>query len=54
MDLAKIEKVEWKDGRLVNSDKKGPMKGLCEAFRKLKNSEILKKEDTESLAPSSQ
>ena len=50
MDLAKIEKVEWKDGRLVNSDKKGPMKGLCEAFRKLKNSEILKKEDTESLA----
>ena len=26
MDLAKIEKVEWKDGKLVNSDKKGPMK----------------------------
>ena len=50
LDLEKIEKVRIKNGKLENSGEKGPMKGLCQAFRKLKNSEILKKEDTESLA----
>ena len=50
LDLEKIEKVELKNGKPENSGKNGPMKGLCQAFRKLKNSQILHKEDTESLA----
>ena len=50
LDLEKIEKVKLKNGKPENSGENGPMKGLCQAFRKLKNSQILNNEDTESLA----
>ena len=50
LDLERIEKLHCKNGKLENSEKKGKMKGLCEAFKKLKNSEKLEKEDTECLA----
>ena len=50
LDLESIEKLKLKNGKLVNSDENGTMKGLCEAFRKLKNSEMLLKEDTECLS----
>ena len=50
MDLEKIERLQWKNGNLVNSDKKGKMNGLCKAFKKLKNAEKLEKEDTDCLA----
>ena len=50
LDLESIEKLKLKNGKLVNSKETGKMKGLCAAFRKLKNSEKLLKEDTESLS----
>ena len=50
LDLKKLENLQYRDGKLVNSKFPGPMKGLLKAFKKLKNSEKLLPEDTDSLA----
>ena len=50
VDLPRIERLIWKNGRLELSNEPGKMKGLCAAFKKIKNTEKLLEEDVESLA----
>ena len=51
MDLGSIERpLRLKKGKQVSLEKKGKIEGLTQAFKKIKNSEKLTDEDTDSLA----
>ena len=49
VDLPKLEMVREVNGELQNSKEKGPMHGIVKAFKKLKNTEKLDKNDTNCL-----
>ena len=49
VDLPKLEMVREINGELQNSEEKGPMTGIVRAFKKLKNTEKLDKNDTSCL-----